>query len=303
MGASDVRAVIFDLGGVVFRSPLIGIARYEESLGLPADYLNVQITSRGRDGAWQRFERGEIHDIRDFYRDFGNELSDTVHGNRAYLQHLAKSSSSPQPPPKLPSSLQVNGRELFGSMMTHGAEFDEYVVEAIHRIRESKRFLLISVTNNFVAPYELLLKHPSYNADPSSTVHPASSSDSTEPPFSAKDELVFLHWTEGPVPPSVRAMFDIFIDSSEVGMRKPERRIYELALQMANESKQLAGELEPGQVVMLDDLGMNLKTAQEIGMKTIRVPIGGTKQAVAQLEEFLQIPLLKDSKLSNLAKL
>lgn len=52
-------------------------------------------------------------------------------------------------------------------------------------------------------------------------------------------------------------MFDVFIDSSEVGMRKPERGIYELAIKMAAEKLGLApGELKPEQFAMVDDLGM-----------------------------------------------
>lgn len=65
-------------------------------------------------------------------------------------------------------------------------------------------------------------------------------------------------------------MFDIFIDSSEVGMRKPERGIYELAVTRARESvggrvKEILDATSGGgsrealrmeEIVMLDDLGM-----------------------------------------------
>lgn len=34
-----------------------------------------------------------------------------------------------------------------------------------------------------------------------------------------KDEIVFLGWQDGAVPSRIRAMFDDFCDSSELGMR------------------------------------------------------------------------------------
>lgn len=52
-------------------------------------------------------------------------------------------------------------------------------------------------------------------------------------------------------------MFDVFIDSSEVGMRKPERGIYELAIKLSAEKLGLnSGGLSPQEFVMVDDLGM-----------------------------------------------
>lgn len=71
-------------------------------------------------------------------------------------------------------------------------------------------------------------------------------------------------------------MFDVFVDSSEVGVRKPERGIYEIALKEGAAFLSRKGNVEgreglrPEECVMLDDLGMNLKTAKEMGMRTIR---------------------------------
>ena len=54
-------------------------------------HLSFRATStrRGDNGAWQKFERGEI-ELRDFYVAFGRELSDTVLGNAWYSQHCAR---------------------------------------------------------------------------------------------------------------------------------------------------------------------------------------------------------------------
>ncbi|MCG8588290.1 MAG: HAD-IA family hydrolase, partial [Proteobacteria bacterium] len=57
--------------------------------------------------------------------------------------------------------------------------------------------------------------------------------------------------------------FDIFIESSVEGLRKPDPRIYELACE------RLA--VGPEQAIFLDDIGANLKPARQLGMTTIRV--------------------------------
>lgn len=60
-GATGLRAAIFDLGGVVFDSPLALIQRYEERHGLPAGFIARIVGGYGgTDGAWHRLERGEL---------------------------------------------------------------------------------------------------------------------------------------------------------------------------------------------------------------------------------------------------
>ena len=61
----------------------------------------------------------------------------------------------------------------------------------------------------------------------------------------------------------VVAMFDVVIESSVVGVRKPETRFYEIALEALGISAE--------QAVFLDDLGINLKPARALGMTTIKV--------------------------------
>lgn len=39
----SIRAVFFDIGGVVVLSPIIAINKYEVEKNLPKDYLNVQM--------------------------------------------------------------------------------------------------------------------------------------------------------------------------------------------------------------------------------------------------------------------
>ncbi len=79
----------------------------------------------------------------------------------------------------------------------------------------------------------------------------------------------------------IMALFDLVIESSLVGARKPELRFYQLALE------QLA--IEPPEAVYLDDLGINLKPARALGMTTIKVE--SAEQALGELETVLKLKL------------
>jgi putative hydrolase of the HAD superfamily len=57
--------------------------------------------------------------------------------------------------------------------------------------------------------------------------------------------------------------FHHVVESSKVGCRKPEPRFYEIACELL--------EVTPSQCVFLDDLGINLKPAAAMGMRTIKV--------------------------------
>jgi putative hydrolase of the HAD superfamily len=69
-------------------------------------------------------------------------------------------------------------------------------------------------------------------------------------------------------------LFDVVVESSKVGVRKPDPRFYELAC------AQLA--IEPHEAVFLDDIGGNLKPARAMGMTTIKVD--DPDAAIAELE-------------------
>lgn len=64
-----LRAVIFDLGGVVIGSPLHAIADYERELGLARNAVNRIVVTSGPTGAWSRLERGELG-LEEFYPRF-----------------------------------------------------------------------------------------------------------------------------------------------------------------------------------------------------------------------------------------
>jgi len=79
----------------------------------------------------------------------------------------------------------------------------------------------------------------------------------------------------------VMTMFHQVIESSKIGMRKPDPRIYTFACERMN--------VAPNEVVYLDDLGVNLKPAGALGMHTIKVT--GEAQAIADLSAALGIAL------------
>ena len=76
---------------------------------------------------------------------------------------------------------------------------------------------------------------------------------------------------------AVMSLFDAVIESSKVGCRKPEPRFYEIACATLG--------IAPTEAVFLDDLGINLKPARAMGMRTIKV--AGPAQAIADLEAVL----------------
>lgn len=80
---------------------------------------------------------------------------------------------------------------------------------------------------------------------------------------------------------SVLELFDVVLESSRVGVRKPDRRFYELACAELG--------IRPDQAVFLDDLGVNLKPARQMGMTTIKVT--SPQEALGALEQVVGFAL------------
>jgi putative hydrolase of the HAD superfamily len=85
---------------------------------------------------------------------------------------------------------------------------------------------------------------------------------------------------EGPMA-RLAHLFDVVVESSKVGVRKPDTAIYELVCRELG--------VEPREAVFLDDLGVNLKPARTMGMTTIKVD--DPDQALAELERVVGFPL------------
>jgi putative hydrolase of the HAD superfamily len=119
------------------------------------------------------------------------------------------------------------------------------MVEAVRRCKA--RLKTACLTNNFVAPDAA---HPEGRMDPESF--------------------------EG-----VMDLFDVVVESSKAGCRKPDPRFYEIACEELG--------IEPHEAVFLDDLGINLKPARAMGMTTIKVV--DPDEAIAELEAVVGFPL------------
>jgi len=80
---------------------------------------------------------------------------------------------------------------------------------------------------------------------------------------------------------AVMARFDVVLESSKLGVRKPEPAFYTLACERLG--------VGPVDCAFLDDLGVNLKPARAMGMTTIKV--GDPAVAIAELGAVLGLDL------------
>ncbi len=79
----------------------------------------------------------------------------------------------------------------------------------------------------------------------------------------------------------IMTLFEHVVESSKLGWRKPDPRIYRHTCDLLG--------VPPERCVYLDDLGINLKPARAMGMRTIKV--GDPDLAIAELETMVGIPL------------
>jgi len=74
----------------------------------------------------------------------------------------------------------------------------------------------------------------------------------------------------------LREYFEGFFSSCYLGVRKPDREIYSLALKIT--------QRDPAECVLIDDRGLNLECARELGMRTIQfVNVVQLRDELAQL--------------------
>ena len=79
----------------------------------------------------------------------------------------------------------------------------------------------------------------------------------------------------------IMTLFEHVVESSKLGWRKPDPRIYRHACDLLG--------VAPESCIYLDDLGINLKPARAMGMRTIKV--GDPDIALAELETMVGIKL------------
>lgn len=117
------RAVIFDLGGVVFPSPFDVFSAYEADRGLPEGFLRRVVAAGGDHGSWARLERGELR-LDEFHAAFAAECE--------------------------AAGAQVNAAELMAGITRRFAPRSE-MVAALRTIR-SRDLRTAALTNNWLPP-------------------------------------------------------------------------------------------------------------------------------------------------------
>ena len=247
------KVILFDVGGVLVKSPFQAIIDYETKHDIPQGYMNYCIREGAPNGSWQKLERGEIPCDENFFRPFKAELENPEMWEKFHRQLREKAgekgnSTTPSIPP-------IDAETLFWTMMTNARTPDPYIAPALAILssKHSSQFILAGLSNTSIFPKT----HPLYRPSP------------TDP----------------------RRHLSPFISSAHVGMRKPEPRIYAYAMEKLIEAYP-EKDIRPEDVVFLDDIGENLKQGRAMGWRTIRVVLGRTEDAVRELEEVTGVRLL-----------
>jgi len=202
-----MKAVLFDLGGVLLTSPFEAFAAYEQANGLPPGFIRSLNATNSDVNAWAHLERNAVS-FEEFCRLFEAEARDAGH--------------------------ELDAAAVMGLL---AGEVRPAMVVAVRRCRE--RLRTAALTNNFTLP----------GGDPAMA--------------------------------EMRELFDVVVESSRVGVRKPDPRFYEIACAELG--------IEPTEAVFLDDLGINLKPARALGMTTIKVD--DPARAIAELEAIVGFAL------------
>ncbi|KAI1778063.1 HAD-like protein [Hypoxylon cercidicola] len=261
------KVLLFDIGGVCVISPFQSILNYELSLGVPPGWINHSISKTAPNGFWHRLERGEIPLDNAFYAGFNEDLHDSIRWEAFYKAQQLKNPDLSKETPPVP---KLDGRWLFNDMMTASNAPDPWMYPALKNLRASGKFILAALSNTVIFPHGHALYREDFLNDP------------------------------------IRSLFDVFVSSAHVGLRKPDPKIYEHALSEVNKfAKSHASEergqtsrwregVKPDEIVFLDDIGENLKAAKKTGFRTLKVPLGKAFEAVDELEAITGLKLAGD---------
>ena len=211
----QIKAVLFDFGGVFTDSPFHAVHAFGEELGVEAQEITaIVFGSYEHDGdhPWHQLERGEI----------------TLESAREQILTLG-----------LERNVRIDIYDLFAKMAGNnaGADARQPLVARV-RLLKDEGYTTGIITNNV---------------------------------------LEFGAGWRGLIP--VDELFDFVVDSSSVGFRKPDPRIFEIALQQL-------GDIQPAEAVFLDDYQANVDAAREMGLQALIV---GTdlSATIAQLDDLL----------------
>ncbi|KAJ5204535.1 uncharacterized protein N7498_005414 [Penicillium cinerascens] len=246
--------LLFDIGGVCVVSPFQAILDYEVSQNISPGWVNFSISRTKPNGSWHKLERGEIPMDADFFAGFNRDLRNPILWKQFHEQQRKKKGLTGDAPiPQLPT---VDAKWLFWEMMRVSRTPDPYMYPALKKLRASGKYLIGALSNTVKFPEG----HP-YNNDAS----------------------------------GVRSQFDFFISSAHTGLRKPDPKIYEVAIQEMNALAKQRGlaTVQPSDIVFFDDIGENLKAGKTAGLRTVKVTLGKTQDAVKELEKITGLELLE----------
>ena len=182
-------AVLWDFGGVILSSPFEAFNHYEQTAGLPRDFIRTVNATNPHGNAWALLERNEISPA-DFDQAFADDSTALGH--------------------------EVRGEAVLALL---AGEIRPRMVAALDAVKAAG-YKTACLTNNVIA------------TDAESSVI-------------ASDRSAAIA--------EVMTRFDVVVESSKVGVRKPEPRFYEIACELL--------DVRPEDCVFLDDLGINLKPA------------------------------------------
>lgn len=208
---SEIRAVLWDFGGVILSSPFEAFNRYESERQLPPDIIRTINAQNPDSNAWALLERNDISPSQ-FDALFAAEAKEMGH--------------------------HIPGADVLALL---SGDVRQHMVDALDSVIAAG-FLTACLTNNVVSE----------------------TPDPTPKQAQVRD---------------IMARFHHVVESSKVGCRKPEPRFYEIACELLG--------VEPTECVFLDDLGINLKPAASMGMRTIKV--GDPHVALQELTDLIGV--------------
>jgi FMN phosphatase YigB (HAD superfamily) len=153
-------------------------------------------------------------------------------------------------------------------MMTISRKPDPWMWPALQKLRkhaEAKGYILAALSNTSIFPEEHEFNDP--------------------------------NTLDGRFHAQLRGIFDLFVSSAHVGMRKPDEKIYHYAIDALDKLARKRGDKEgvaAGDIVFLDDIGSNLRTGRQVGMRTVKVELGRADKAVEELERLTGLKLKGD---------
>lgn len=206
-----------------------------------------------------------------FFAGFSEDLRDPARWEAFYTATQERSrGTANELPEQVPPVPEVAGERLFDEMMAAADVPDPWVFPALKALKASGRYILAALSNTVIFPPGHSLYYEDFFAQP------------------------------------LRALFDVFVSSAHVGLRKPEPAMYRLALREVDRYARAHAASPSGKangweagivaqdIVFLDDIGENLRAAKQHGFGTVKVDLGRAYEAVDALEDITGLTLAGD---------